>query len=227
MTLPRELTTVTLFSKILAAIFFITLPFIGFLLGVNYQVNKQMSLQSQPNQNLLVPTKTNPLAPLPTKVLSISDINIFKMPSKGTVLEICDYPWDYEPATEPSQGYEECVKFEEDGTLRKEFYSPFSTVPLLLSSNKYESIEEKVKVKAKIQSIYTEITAEEYIEWLETSRMPALGPNPDIRIHSQDSDFHETVTSYMWGVDSADGSMRLREIFAELKALAPPPQLQQ
>lgn len=37
MALPKELTTVTSFSKLMAAILFIILPFIGFLLGVRYQ----------------------------------------------------------------------------------------------------------------------------------------------------------------------------------------------
>lgn len=35
--LPRSLTTVTPFSKLLAAILFITLPFVGFYLGLHYQ----------------------------------------------------------------------------------------------------------------------------------------------------------------------------------------------
>lgn len=37
MALPKELTTVTPFSKLMAAILFIVLPFIGFLLGIRYQ----------------------------------------------------------------------------------------------------------------------------------------------------------------------------------------------
>ena len=37
MILPKQLTTVTRLSKILALILFVTLPFIGFLLGIRYQ----------------------------------------------------------------------------------------------------------------------------------------------------------------------------------------------
>lgn len=37
MTLPKSLTTITPFSKILAAILYITLPFAGFYLGMEYQ----------------------------------------------------------------------------------------------------------------------------------------------------------------------------------------------
>lgn len=37
MPLPKKFTTVTTFSKIVALILFIALPFIGFLLGIRYQ----------------------------------------------------------------------------------------------------------------------------------------------------------------------------------------------
>src|SRR3989339_1754513 len=37
MTLPKSLTTVTSFSKILATVLFITLPFLGFYLGMEYE----------------------------------------------------------------------------------------------------------------------------------------------------------------------------------------------
>lgn len=36
-TLPKQLTAVTLFSKIVAFILFVAFPFIGFVLGVRYQ----------------------------------------------------------------------------------------------------------------------------------------------------------------------------------------------
>src|SRR3989344_2760283 len=41
MTLPKELTTVTSFSKILALILFITLPILSFIFGMNYQKNRE------------------------------------------------------------------------------------------------------------------------------------------------------------------------------------------
>lgn len=51
MRLPKKLTTVTLLSKALAIIVFITLPFIGFFLGIQYQetldiANKQQAVNS-------------------------------------------------------------------------------------------------------------------------------------------------------------------------------------
>lgn len=36
-TLPKSLTTVTTFSKIIALILFILMPFIGFYIGIKYQ----------------------------------------------------------------------------------------------------------------------------------------------------------------------------------------------
>jgi len=37
MNLPKSLTTVTTFSKIIAGILFVTLPLVGFYLGMEYQ----------------------------------------------------------------------------------------------------------------------------------------------------------------------------------------------
>ena len=44
MTLPKSFTTVTTFSKILALVMFVTLPIVGFYLGIKYQ-NTLSSLQ--------------------------------------------------------------------------------------------------------------------------------------------------------------------------------------
>ncbi len=51
MPLPKSLTTVTPLSKIIAAILFITFPFLGFYLGMQYQkgVNPQANPYSQVN----------------------------------------------------------------------------------------------------------------------------------------------------------------------------------
>lgn len=51
MALPKTLTTVTTFSKILAALFFILFPFVGFYFGMQYQAlldktNQQSSLNT-------------------------------------------------------------------------------------------------------------------------------------------------------------------------------------
>lgn len=56
--IPSELTTVTRLSKTFAALVFITLPFIGFLLGIRYkeiiQVNSQQSVE-----NVSIPRSSN------------------------------------------------------------------------------------------------------------------------------------------------------------------------
>lgn len=55
MKLPKSLTSVTPFSKTLAAILFITFPFLGFYLGTQYEkgINPQDSDKSSIFQNLL------------------------------------------------------------------------------------------------------------------------------------------------------------------------------
>lgn len=64
MTLPKELTTVTPFSKAFALVLFIILPFYGFYLGTLYQqtINGIVQLQSQP-------AITTVLRPTPTPLL--------------------------------------------------------------------------------------------------------------------------------------------------------------
>lgn len=46
-TIKKQFTTVTIFSKLLAGIIFILLPFIGFFLGIRYQKSKDFLLISQ------------------------------------------------------------------------------------------------------------------------------------------------------------------------------------
>ena len=54
MTLPKSYTTVTPYSKALAAILFISLPFLGFYLGINYQ----KKIDSTPSEKIPVNTRT-------------------------------------------------------------------------------------------------------------------------------------------------------------------------
>jgi hypothetical protein len=48
MKLHKSLTTVTPFSKAIALILFITLPFLGFILGMQYQATIDISLMAIP-----------------------------------------------------------------------------------------------------------------------------------------------------------------------------------
>lgn len=57
-TLPPQLTQVTTFSKILAMILFITLPFVGFLLGIQYQSRLTLESPYVPSPILISPTNT-------------------------------------------------------------------------------------------------------------------------------------------------------------------------
>jgi len=73
MTLPKSLTTVTTFSKILALVLFIMLPFIGFIFGMEYQ---QKIDNIQPVSN---PTQSsNPSPSPPPTPKSTLDISSWK-----------------------------------------------------------------------------------------------------------------------------------------------------
>ena len=63
MKFPKELTTVTPLSKLLAAILFISLPFIGFVLGIRYQETMDLTKRQQETGSLAIPR-----APTPTPI---------------------------------------------------------------------------------------------------------------------------------------------------------------
>ncbi len=66
MKLPKSWTTVTPFSKTLAFVLFITLPFVGFYLGMKYQQGSSLSnYQSQPIS--LTPTVVPTVLPSPNE----------------------------------------------------------------------------------------------------------------------------------------------------------------
>lgn len=82
MKLPSSFTTVTSLSKILAAILFITLPIVGFYLGMQYQ-----KLNTQVEQPPVVqPTTTPILAPPGQKPIGSNDVESFCNENGGTFL---------------------------------------------------------------------------------------------------------------------------------------------
>lgn len=79
MNLPKELTTVTPLSKIIALIMFITLPIIAFLFGMKYEsllnVNKNNQLSDQIILNSPSPTKSQ-TSPIPTITSALKSTQI-------------------------------------------------------------------------------------------------------------------------------------------------------
>ncbi|MFA6518806.1 MAG: hypothetical protein WCV93_04140 [Candidatus Shapirobacteria bacterium] len=85
MKLPSFFTTVTPLSKYLAMLLFVSLPFIGFILGVNYQKTTAIP----PSITLPIPTpriETN----LPTKSISVSDF-LLEIPSSWQYIGLNQY----------------------------------------------------------------------------------------------------------------------------------------
>ena len=66
MKLPKELTTVTPFSKYLALVIFISFPIYGFLLGAYFQSLADMNAQNQYIINYIIPQPT--ITPVPTQI---------------------------------------------------------------------------------------------------------------------------------------------------------------
>lgn len=69
MKLPKELTTVTKTSKILAFVVFITLPFLGFFLGMNYQSSLDSASQA-PTTDPILPKRIS--TPTPSQAINTS-----------------------------------------------------------------------------------------------------------------------------------------------------------
>ncbi len=72
MKLPKQLTTVTPFSKYLAMFLFILLPIVGFYLGIQYQ--KNLTVKSMPVENLVEPTPS----PTNTPIIPTLDTTYWK-----------------------------------------------------------------------------------------------------------------------------------------------------
>ncbi len=72
--LPKELTTVTPLSKILAAVLLISLPFIGFFLGIRYQEMIDLTERQQEENNLSIPRIPTP-TPIPMPTIDPSTAN--------------------------------------------------------------------------------------------------------------------------------------------------------
>ncbi len=89
--LPKSLTTVTTFSKLLALFLFILLPFAGFMIGAKYQA-KLDSLKSETINNAPTPTPTaDPTANRKT-FLSKSGKFSVKYPKEWSVVNTGDTP---------------------------------------------------------------------------------------------------------------------------------------
>lgn len=176
-------------------------------------------VSSTPTPTLIViPTLTPSLSPTVSEPSGL----LFTMPANGLVLKACKSPWDYVPPT-PSPLDKECLEFEASGTVRKKYIDPWTTSSTLMASNKNASEEEKVQVKAKLQTIHQELTQDNYIQWLQELRMPYVGGiNPSIQLYSENHENQYTVMIYVWSNDYSPEGQRLREIFEQLMSFSPP-----
>jgi len=75
--LSKELTTVTSFSKILAAVIFITLPFVGFYLGIKYEAQFTQYLEDRMSIDQYM-TKPNPV-----NKQKVSAAKLANLPQRG------------------------------------------------------------------------------------------------------------------------------------------------
>ncbi len=114
MTLPKELTTVTRLSKVLAFILFITLPILGFFLGIRYEkidtaiTTLEVMYKNKTYTRILIVTPT--LRPTPTEII----------PCKSTLCPtgyICQSvpvcPPSQEKQTTCTSMQQECIKRDE------------------------------------------------------------------------------------------------------------------
>ena len=105
MELPKYLTTVTPFSKILAIILFVLLPILGFIFGMEY---KQMQIQSRPPAQIVIPTSM----PLPTQTVLPTSI---PTPTNVIMPKITTSPTN-------NLTWDECIKM--PGSIILQMYPP-------------------------------------------------------------------------------------------------------
>ena len=98
MKLPKELTTVTRLSKYLAMVLFITLPFIGFFMGMNYQSMLDLSGRQQADTSLTV------IKPSPTPTTNISDTSNWKTYTSSEQKFSFKYPESYTLVSSKTDG---------------------------------------------------------------------------------------------------------------------------
>lgn len=95
MNLPKELTTVTKTSKTLAYIVFLTLPFIGFFLGIKYQQTLDLANQQTTEPVIIKRTPT----PTPSQIIDTSNWKTYTSKSYEFSFQ---YPPDYKVNHESS-----------------------------------------------------------------------------------------------------------------------------
>ncbi len=119
MNLPKELTTVTSFSKILAAVLFITFPFAGFYLGFLYEHQFTQYLEDRttlnkytlkPSPNPIVIPTVDPSITANWKTYKVNSLNLeFKLPPKLT--QFGELKEEVIVAQSPFSGKDLCVTF--------------------------------------------------------------------------------------------------------------------
>jgi len=111
MKLPKYLTTITTFSKILAMILFILLPILGFKFGMDYQkkINTQTLDSQKENKNVIKTPAPLPIAS-PVKIPSLNKPGWFRYMSDDLDYYL-DYPNTY---IYNKQGDEEEISFEKN-----------------------------------------------------------------------------------------------------------------
>ena len=104
MKLPRYLTTVTSFSKYLALTLFVTLPFLGFYLGIQYQKMKTYISMRVPSQRIEQQSNTNKV-PFLKEFSAISahqDMTNWNTYSNNNLNISLKYPEDWEIEVYPA-----------------------------------------------------------------------------------------------------------------------------
>lgn len=168
MKLPKELTTVTKLSKILATILFVSLPFVGFLIGTKYQ--QTISSQSE----LAKLEMTSYPTPTPSSGCYYADNPEAACPKKdcGKIL-ICPSPAANETAnwkTYTNKTHNYILKIPSDWTTQEYPNSADGSVNFVPSSEREKDRSEVILMTVVIKSKlirYNLNTQKQFNEWLQ------------------------------------------------------------
>lgn len=171
------------------------------------------------------PITTYMITPSPSSSITLSTMKSqknFIIPTNGTIIEACSYPWDYYVET-PSPLDIECLEFEANGLVMKKIQGGVSSSSIIVSSNKDATFEQRTSISSEIQKIYQTLTTEEYLNWQQKPKAPIVGGvMPHIKIYSGDLNKQYTVIIYTWGAEYSNESQQVKGMFEQLQSFSPP-----
>lgn len=194
----------------------------GYWIGLqnNRLVTKLPELAKANKESVVTSTLGVPIMTTMPQMSAAPVQGTYAIPTRGTVIEVCSYPWDNDLLLDAGH-YTECLEFDIDGMVTRKLHDPNrqgETIIKTLGTNVHRNKAERANLAIELRRIYRELTQDKYLQWTKTLRAPLVGSNsPTITLYSGDLDKQYSAVKYQLGTDSSAEGVRLREIVERLK----------